>query len=163
MYLAQIGCALRMARKDHGLTQAELASKVGVSRTTVNQIECGAVSEIGISKLAELLASVGLELNVGALSPSSRKTSGRDFLRLACISANVSFREALTPDALATSLLTGKVAAERRPHLRAIFDELPDPVFDGMIDQVSRWAKPDKVRQNVESIGRAIHSRRYAA
>ena len=161
MYLAQIGSALREARRAMGLTQADLATRVGLSRTTVNQLERGALSDLGARKLGEVLACVGLRLDV--VPDGSRTRHQRDYLRLACISANVSFREPISPDTLAKALLTGKAPADRHPHLRVVFDEVPDQIFDGMVDQVSHWGKPERIRGNVEAVGRAIHSRRYTS
>lgn len=159
MYLAQIGNALREARRTMRLTQADLATKVGLSRTTINQLERGTLSDLGVRKLGEVLACVGLEFDVVPDAPQTRRH--RDYLRLACISANVSFREPIGPDTLAKILLTGKAPADQHPHLRVVFDEVPDPIFDGLIDQVSHWGKPERIRDNVEAVGRAIHSRRY--
>ncbi len=159
MYLAQIGTTLREARRTMGLTQAGLATKVGLSRTTINQLERGTLSDLGVRKLGEVLACVGLELDVVPDAPQTRRR--RDYLRLACISANVSFREPISPDTLAKALLSGKAPADQHPHLRVVFDEVPDPIFDGLIDQVSHWGKPERIRDNVEAVGRAIHSRRY--
>ena len=159
MYLAQIGSALRVARRTKGLTQADLATKLGLSRTTINQLERGTLSDLGVRKLGEILASVGLTLDVVAGGSPAR--SQRDYLRLACISANVSFREPIAPDTLAKILLTGRAPADNYPHLRVVFDEVPDPIFDGLIDQVSHWGKPERIRDNVEAVGRAIHSRRF--
>jgi DNA-binding XRE family transcriptional regulator len=160
MYLAQIGNALRGARRTMGMTQADLAIKVGLSRTTINQLECGTLSDLGVRKLGEVLACIGLEFEIVPGMPQARHSS-RDYLRLACISANVSFREPISPDTLARALLSGKVPANQHPHLRVVFDEIPDPIFEGMIDQVSHWGKPERISNNVEAVGRAIHSRRY--
>jgi transcriptional regulator with XRE-family HTH domain len=160
MYLAQIGSALRGARRTMGLTQAELATKVGLSRTTINQLECGTLSDLGVRKLNEVLACVGLEFDIVPSMPQARRID-RDYLRLACISANVSFREPISPDTLAKALLSGKAPPDQHPHLRVVFDEVPDPIFDGLIDQVSHWGKPERIRDNVEAVGQAIHSRRY--
>ncbi len=69
---------------------------------------------------------------------ANRKSSSRsrrrapkkpDYLRMACASASTSFRDRLRPDELAQSLLTGKVPANRRPHLRALLEEVPAPVL----------------------------------
>lgn len=158
MYLAQIGTALRAARRQQGLTQAELAVRAGLSRTTINQLERGTLADLGIRKLADVLSCVGLDIGLVPGTPAVRQ---RDYLRLASISASVSFREPLSPDDLAKTLLTGKAASDQHPHLRVVFDEVPDPVFDGMIDQISQWGKPGQVRANAEAVGRAIRSRRF--
>jgi transcriptional regulator with XRE-family HTH domain len=65
MRLSEIGLQLKNARKTAGLTQAELAAPLGMSRATVSAIESGRCEEIGATKLAALLERVGLELSAG--------------------------------------------------------------------------------------------------
>ncbi len=62
--LLEIGGEIRSTRKRLGLSQAELAKKLGMSRATISQIESGIVQEIGVRKLMRLLDSLGLELRV---------------------------------------------------------------------------------------------------
>lgn len=62
--LTEIGQKIRTARKLRGLSQAELAKSLGMSRTTIGQIESGTVQEIGVRKLMRLLDALGLELRV---------------------------------------------------------------------------------------------------
>lgn len=64
MNLNDIGQALKAARRKAGLTQAELADPLGMSRATVSALESGRCEEIGATKLAALLDLVGLELTV---------------------------------------------------------------------------------------------------
>jgi transcriptional regulator with XRE-family HTH domain len=59
-----IGAEIRVARKRLGLTQAEVAKNLGMSRATISQIESGTVQEIGVRRLIRLLDFLGLELNV---------------------------------------------------------------------------------------------------
>jgi len=46
------------------MTQATLASMLGMSRTTIGQIENGTVQDIGIRKLIRVLEILDLELRV---------------------------------------------------------------------------------------------------
>lgn len=62
--LFNIGQKIQNKRKLRQLTQAELAKALGMSRTTVSQIESGSVQEIGVRKLMRLLDYLGLELRV---------------------------------------------------------------------------------------------------
>lgn len=61
--LGTIGLAVREARKEKGMTQAELASAVGLGRATLSQFENGIVRELGIRKVLRLLDRLGLELS----------------------------------------------------------------------------------------------------
>jgi transcriptional regulator with XRE-family HTH domain len=62
--LIQIGKEVRMARKSRRISQADLAKTLGMSRTTIGQIENGTVQDIGVRKLLRLLEYLGLELRV---------------------------------------------------------------------------------------------------
>ena len=64
MTLAEIGPLLKKARQDAGLSQAQLAKPVGMSRATISAIEGGRCAEIGYAKLAALLERVGMEIMV---------------------------------------------------------------------------------------------------
>lgn len=59
-----IGQSIRQARKERRLSQAELARALGMSRTTIGQIENGTVREVGARKLIRLLDYLGLELRI---------------------------------------------------------------------------------------------------
>ena len=62
--LFNIGQQIRQARKKSKISQAELAKAMGMSRTTIGQIENGTVQEIGVRKLIRMLEYLGLELRV---------------------------------------------------------------------------------------------------
>ncbi len=62
--LFYIGKKIREARKSQKVSQAELAKNLGMSRTTIGQIENGNVKEIGVRKLIRVLEYLRLELHV---------------------------------------------------------------------------------------------------
>lgn len=62
--LFEIGQQIKQARKQRKLSQAELAQMLGMSRTTIGQIESGTVQEIGVRKLIRILETLKLELRV---------------------------------------------------------------------------------------------------
>ena len=62
--LFYMGKKIREARKIRKVSQAELAKALGMSRTTIGQIENGIVQEIGVRKLIRVLEFLGLELRV---------------------------------------------------------------------------------------------------
>lgn len=64
MNMYEIGAALRAARKQRGLTQAQLANTLGMSRATISGIETGKVLEVGIRKVLAMCGSLGVELAV---------------------------------------------------------------------------------------------------
>ncbi|MEI7637687.1 MAG: helix-turn-helix transcriptional regulator [Syntrophus sp. (in: bacteria)] len=62
--LIEIGEQIKKARKARRITQGEIAKSLGMSRTTIGQIERGAIQEIGVRKLIRVLEFLGLELRV---------------------------------------------------------------------------------------------------
>ena len=62
--LFEIGKHIRQERKMRKMSQVTLASMLGMSRTTIGQIENGTIQEIGIRKLIRILEILDLELRV---------------------------------------------------------------------------------------------------
>ncbi len=62
--LFEIGEQIRKTRKERRITQADIARSLGMSRTTVGQIENGTIQDIGVRKLIRVLEFLGLELRV---------------------------------------------------------------------------------------------------
>lgn len=139
-----------------GLTQAALAARAGLSRATVNAIENDTVPDIGARKLASLLEVLGARLDVSTISDQR----GPDFLKIAATSANVSFRESLTPSELRKTLLTGRVPRRRRPHIRALLNEAPEPVWRGLAGQLGSLVTRDRLAGNLKNLARKLGSAR---
>jgi len=85
--------------------------------------------------------------------PKRRKP---DFIRMACISANASFRELLTKDELVQALLSGRVPRNRRPHLRCLIDEAPETLMKGLIERLTALTAPGEVENNLLKIAEAL-------
>ena len=64
MNLTETGEILRNARRTAGLTQAELARRLGMSRATLSQLENGVIGDLGIRKVALICDRLGLEILV---------------------------------------------------------------------------------------------------
>jgi len=62
--LFEIGANIRKERKRQKISQGSLAKTLGMSRSTISQIESGIVQDIGIRKLIRILDHLGLELRV---------------------------------------------------------------------------------------------------
>jgi transcriptional regulator with XRE-family HTH domain len=142
----ELGQAIRNARKARNLTQAGLAATAGLSRETLNLLESGLVRDLGIRKVLAVLEALGLDLSV---EPRPRRP---DYLRMACTSANVSFKSALTEDELVHAIVTGKVPKGKAAHLRVLFDEAPLKMLKGLAEEANNWANPGKLQRNLEQL-----------
>ena len=154
LYFQDIGHIVRQRRTVKRLSQRDLAAQTGVARTTLNQLENGTFPDLGVRKVMAMLKVLGLELKVG---PLPRRRSP-DYLGMAAASASVSYRDPLTADDLARVLLTAKVPAHQRPHLRAVLVEVPVSVLAGAVRQVASWSRPQKIHANLESIASEVGS-----
>jgi len=154
MRLQELGYFIRKARLAKGLTQDELAQSAGLSRTTMNQLENGVFPDIGVNKVQAILSQLGLTLRV---EPTPRRRRP-DFMRMACTSASVSYREKLTEGELVRALLTGRIPAGRRPHFRMLLDEAPAAVLTGMLEDIGRFTQPGRVARNLRVIAEALGS-----
>lgn len=62
--LADVADMLRKARRQAGLSQAELAMRAGVARTTVARMETVAKGDMSVSALLRLLEAAGYDLQL---------------------------------------------------------------------------------------------------
>ncbi len=159
MRLQQLGYEIRRARLERRLTQAQLATAAGLSRTTLNQLENGLFPDLGVKKVLAILETLGLDLSVQPAAQTRRP----DFVRMACNTANVSYKIALTEDELIRALLTGKLATGKRPHLRALLDEAAPELLQGLVGETNKWTRPGRVEKNLEQIARDIGATRRIA
>lgn len=60
--LSDLAVMLRDARQEAGLSQAELAQRAGVARTTVARMENLAKADMSVSALVRLLEAAGYDL-----------------------------------------------------------------------------------------------------
>ena len=88
MNLLDLGVLTRNRRTELGLSQAQLASMSGLSRTTINLLENGSLNDLGMAKAADLMNVLGIEMQLNA--PIRKKPHA---LLMASRSASVSYRE----------------------------------------------------------------------
>jgi len=70
----QLGQLLRAARKQRGLTQAEVGARLGLSQNRVSHLE-GHADELSAKQLLTWCAVVGLELSLGERQAAGSPTS----------------------------------------------------------------------------------------
>lgn len=62
--LFALGAQIAARRKHLGLSQAELARKASVGRSTLDALENGRIGELGFSKVTKILSALGMELKL---------------------------------------------------------------------------------------------------
>lgn len=60
----EIGAVIRNARKTRALSQRELAKRLGMSQSTISQLECGIISDLGFRKIERICAVLELEIQI---------------------------------------------------------------------------------------------------
>lgn len=71
----QLGQLLRAARKQRGLTQAEVGARLGLSQNRVSHLE-GHADELSVKQLLTWCAVVGLELSLAQRPDMATESSG---------------------------------------------------------------------------------------
>jgi transcriptional regulator with XRE-family HTH domain len=65
LYLATLGKLIAQHRNVQRLTQAELARRARIGRSTLDALENDRCAELGFGKVSRLLAALGLTLRLG--------------------------------------------------------------------------------------------------
>jgi HTH-type transcriptional regulator/antitoxin HipB len=164
-----LGAAVRAARERARLTQAQLARRAGVGLKFLYELESGK-DPLRADKVLDVLEVLGLQLVVApreaaleARQPRARysaasasKPRQRDYIGMACTTAGVSLRKALTPDELVRALLTGEATRGKHAHFIVLLEEAPEELLRGLVAQVGAWAKPGIVPGNVRKIAAQV-------
>ena len=66
--------------------------------------------------------------------------------------ASVSYREPLTEEELVRALLTGRVSAAKRPHLRHLIEEAQPSLVRGLLRQIGGSAQSARVEKNIHRL-----------
>ena len=75
---------------------------------------------------------------------------------MACTSASVCYREVLTPDELVQALKSGDVPRNRFPHFRMLFEEAPEVLLHGLVEQMSKTLDRTRVEGNIFKIAEVV-------
>ncbi len=157
MNLQQIGVTVRERRIELGLNQSQVAAMSGLSRTTVNLLENGSLSDIGFIKIANLMKVLGIELqtsNVGQKKSNS--------LLMASRSSSVSYREPMSAKELSGALSTGVVPPNKLPHIATLIDELPVALIVSAVEEAANDSEvaPKKIWRHIHQWASDIQSPR---
>jgi len=154
MVLQQLGLAIRHARDAKGLTQKELATRAGLSRNTLNRLENGDFPDLGVRKAETILKELGMQFDIKPAQPHAQKLK---FASMASMSANVSFKDELTPEELVQALLSGKPTPSKAAHFIVLLEESPASVVKGLVEEVGALTgKPGKVEKNLKKIAQKV-------
>lgn len=156
MQLREVGMQVHKKRKELGISQAQLAKLAGLSRTTVNQLESGALADLGYTKLHQLLGILGLNFY------AKERLKKSPALKMAAQTASTSYKKILTSDVLRNILKSGVVPDDFKPHVMTILDETPIQLVIGAIYETSvETNTPVKtVMKHVSAMAKTLHTNR---
>ena len=159
MTLSDIGHAVRTRRTELGLSQVQLARLSGLSRQTLVGLENGTLNDLGINRVAQLLAVLGLD--APPLSTQARRK--KRGLWMAAKTASVSYSHELAPEVLEQTLASGDVPPLFAPHLTHLLDEAPVMTVVMAVEEAAEHAHlpPRQVWRNVAKLAQslAVHRR----
>lgn len=158
----ELGHALRARRAEMGLSQARVAALSGLSRQTVNQIETGAVPDLGLNKAERLASVLGLMLRVDAGRPARKRRARMTPLARAAATASVSYKTPIAPTALKRILAAGQMPEKYIPHVSALLDDAPVSLLGAVAEQLHEKANLSRetVWKNYRSLALQVKSRR---
>ena len=160
--LRELGNALRARRNEMGLSQARVAALSGLSRQTVNQIETGAVPDLGLNKAERLASVLGLMLRVDAGLPNRQTRARMAPLVRAAATASVSYKSRISPSTLKRTLATGEASERYIPHISSLLDDAPISLLSAVAEQLHKEANVSRetVWKNYRGLARQVKSRR---
>ncbi len=159
MSLSELGHLVRARREALGLSQQRLAQMASLSRTTINLLESGKLTDLGMVKVNEVLELLGLSLRA-----EMHKASQPNAAWMASRTASVSYRDPLTPAELMEALATGKIPPGRDAHVATLIDEAPLSLVVSSVEMAAQQAAipPKQIWKHVSAWARVFHSPRKA-
>lgn len=158
MNLIGLGKVVRARREQLGLSQGQLAHLSGLARQTLVGLENGSLNDLGVNRVAQVLAVLGLDVSL----PTTERRSKKQGLRMAARNANVSYARVLQPNALARMLVSGEVPAPYAAHLTHLLDEAPPSMVVMAVEEAAAEAHvpPRKVWRNVAKLAESLSAHR---
>jgi transcriptional regulator with XRE-family HTH domain len=160
MNLHDIGDAVRARRVELGMSQAQLAHLSGLSRQTLVGLENGTLSDLGVNRVGQVMAVLGLDTP----KPDTLVRRKKRGLWMAAKTASVSYARELGPEALEEVLASGEVTAPFVPHLIHLLDEAPVPIVVMAVEETASRAHlpPRQIWRNVAKLADALSVHRRA-
>lgn len=160
MNLIDIGRVVGARRAELGLTQAQLAHLSGLSRQTLVGLENGTLSDLGVNRVGQVMAVLGLD----SAKPDIQARRKKRGLWMAAKTASVSYSRELAPETLEQALASGEVPPAFAPHLTHLLDEAPVPTVVMAVEEAAAQAHlpPRKVWRNVARLAQSLSVHRRA-
>lgn len=159
MKVAEVGGIVRSYRKASGLSQKVLASRVGMSRATLNVLESGRDIEIGAGKLLALLDVLGIPFAV----PTEIDRAGDDATidrMLAGLTGDENGKRAkrLPRRILIEAFTSGRVPIDQDRELAAVLDGADEPAVLAIVRATSAASElsAKDVWKNGRSLAKAV-------
>ena len=131
MNLSEIGHIIQQRRKQAGLSQAQLAALGKLSRATINQLENGSLSDLGVTKLFTIIDLLDIEIQ------AQGKPSGINAVQMLCQSASVSYKHKLLPEQLEAAIKARSLPEDILPHISTLLDEAPESLIVKGVEELS--------------------------
>lgn len=160
MDLIDIGQAVRARRIELGLSQAQLAHLSGLSRQTLVGLENGTLGDLGVNRVAQIMAVLGLS----SPRPDTLARRKKRGLWMAAKTASISHARDLAPEALQQALASGEVPAPLAPHLAHLLDEAPVPIVVMAVEETAARTHlpPRQIWRNLARLAQSLSVHRRA-
>lgn len=157
MWLYQIGPIIAARRRALYLTEQQLASLTSVPISDIHDLESGQLQDISYQTLCQIMAVVGLVLDLPTVQLRTRKRG----LEMAAKNASVSYKNDIDPNTLCEILKTGTIPALYLSNIIHFLDEAPIPLVVMAAEEAAReMDRPESIWVNVRNLALSIDSER---
>ncbi|HSW17423.1 MAG TPA: helix-turn-helix transcriptional regulator [Ramlibacter sp.] len=132
--LKEIGTAVRQRRQDMGMSQAQLAGLVQLSRATISELENGKLKDLSSNRIERLANEMGFAVGL----VGTRQPQGKSALDAATRIASVPYTTVLPASVLLDSIRDGVVPPGYIPHLRTLLEEAPIAILADIVDELKQ-------------------------
>lgn len=159
MKVAIVGSVVRSYRKASGISQKDLAAKVGISRATLNYLESGRDIEIGAAKLLSLLDVLGVPFTVPG---DVDRTHDDAVIDKAIKGITGKGGKRLPRKALIEALTTGRPPIGFESQIEQALETAPEAAILAVVRAVSASSglSPQAVWKNGRSLAKTVGSTR---
>lgn len=159
MKVAAVGSVVRSYRKASGISQKELAARVGISRATLNYLESGRDIEIGAAKLLALLDVLSIPFSMPTDVDGSGDDDTIDEL-LKGISGKGGKK--MPRKILIEAMTTGRVPIGFESQVEQVLETAPEPTVLALVRATSAASglSAQAVWKNGRNLAKAVGSAR---